>query len=109
MNFIGKNIRRLRQRKGWSQGDVARQLKISIPAFSKIETGITDINVSRLAQIAELFEVSTVEIISKEDENPHAEHAAEIGTLKAKLTQREEEIIRLQKKIIDLYEEIREK
>ena len=39
MNYIGKNIRRLRQKKGWSQSQVAAELKISVPAFSKIETG----------------------------------------------------------------------
>ncbi|RZL30334.1 MAG: XRE family transcriptional regulator, partial [Pedobacter sp.] len=60
MNFIGSNIRQLRQKNGWSQGDVAQRLKISIPAFSKIETGITDINISRLEQIANLFDVSTM-------------------------------------------------
>lgn len=109
MNIIGKNIRSLRQKNGWSQGEVAKRLKISIPAFSKIETGITDINISRLAQIAALFEVSTMDIISKEGENPQSLNFEEISTLKEKLSQREEEIIKLQKKVIDLYEEIRER
>jgi transcriptional regulator with XRE-family HTH domain len=45
INTIGKNIRTLRQKHGWSQGQVASRLHISIPAFSKIETGITDINI----------------------------------------------------------------
>lgn len=69
MNYIGQNIRTLRQRKLWSQGQVAKQLKISIPAFSKIETGITDINITRLEQIASLFDVSILEILSKPGEN----------------------------------------
>jgi len=97
------------KKNGWSQGEVAKRLNISIPAFSKIETGITDINISRLAQIANLFEVSTMDIISKEGENPQSLNFEEINSLKDKLSQREEEIIKLQKKVIDLYEEIREK
>ena len=109
MNTIGKNIRQLRQRKSWSQGEVAKRLNISIPAFSKIETGITDINISRLDQIATLFEVSTMDIISKEGENPHSLNFEENNKLKDRLSLREEEIIKLQKKVIDLYEEIREK
>jgi transcriptional regulator with XRE-family HTH domain len=109
MNTIGKNIRQLRQKKSWSQGEVAKRLSISIPAFSKIETGITDINISRLDQIATLFEVSTMDIISKEGENPQSQNYEEISKLKERLSQREEEIIKLQKKVIDLYEEIREK
>lgn len=109
MNTIGKNIRQLRQKNGWSQGEVAKRLNISIPAFSKIETGITDINISRLAQIAGLFEVSTMDIISKEGENPQSLNFEEINTLKERLADREEEIIKLQKKVIELYEELRGK
>lgn len=107
MNTIGKNIRKLRQRNGWSQGEVAQRLKISIPAFSKIETGITDINISRLEQIAKLFEVSVLEVISRDTDPIHLSNYAEVTTLKTKLTTQEEEIIKLQKKVIDLYEEIR--
>jgi len=109
MNIIGKNIRQLRQKKGWSQGEVAKRLQISIPAFSKIETGITDINISRLEQIAALFGVSTMDIISREGENPNLLNSDEVVSLKNKLVAREEEIIKLQKKVIDLYEEIRAK
>ena len=109
MNIIGKNIRQLRQKKGWSQGEVAKRLQISIPAFSKIETGITDINISRLEQIAALFGVSTMDIISREGENPNLLNSDEVVSLKNKLAAREEEIIKLQKKVIDLYEEIRAK
>lgn len=107
MNIIGKNIRQLRQKNGWSQGEVAKRLKISIPAFSKIETGITDINISRLEQIAGLFGVSTMDIISREGENPNTLNSDELNTLREKLAAREEEILKLQKKVIDLYEEIR--
>jgi transcriptional regulator with XRE-family HTH domain len=44
MKNLGKNIRMLRHKNGWGQEDIALKLNISIPAFSKIETGITDIN-----------------------------------------------------------------
>jgi transcriptional regulator with XRE-family HTH domain len=104
---IGKNIRKLRQKKGWSQGEVAKRLKISIPAFSKIESGITDINISRLSQIASLFEVSTLEIIARDGMNFGPSSPIEIRLLKEKLADQEDEIIKLQKKVIELYEEIR--
>ena len=107
MNLIGKNIRTLRQKNSWSQGEVAKRLLISIPAFSKIETGITDVNISRLEQIANLFEVSVIDLISKEGEHHKTENAAEISMLKEKLAVKEDEIIKLQKKVIELYEEIR--
>ncbi|SFG78002.1 helix-turn-helix domain-containing protein [Pedobacter insulae] len=109
MSLIGKNIRTLRQKNGWSQGEVAKRLAISIPAFSKIETGITDVNISRLDQIATLFEVSTIDLISKEGEHHQSENAAEISMLREKIAFKEEEIISLQKKVIELYEELRNK
>lgn len=40
-----------------------------LPAFSKIETGRTDINITRLEQIAGLFNASIFEILSKPSEN----------------------------------------
>ncbi|TKC10600.1 helix-turn-helix transcriptional regulator [Pedobacter polaris] len=107
MNIIGNNIRKLRHKNGWSQADVAQQLKISIPAYSKIETGITDVNISRLDQIARLFDVSSLQLIAKDAENLHAGSSTEIGVLRDKLVLQEDEIIKLQKKVIDLYEEIR--
>jgi len=107
MNTIGKNIRHLRHKNNWSQSEVAKRLDISIPAFSKIETGITDVNISRLEQIAKLFETTVIELISKEGEHHQAENMAEIRSLKEKLAVMEEEIIELQKKIIALYEESR--
>jgi transcriptional regulator with XRE-family HTH domain len=44
VNSVGNNIRTLRHQRGWSQEDIATRLGISIPAFSKIETGVTDVN-----------------------------------------------------------------
>jgi len=35
-----------------------------MPSLSKIETGITDLNLSRLNQIAKLFNLTTVELLS---------------------------------------------
>lgn len=107
MNIIGNNIRKLRQKNGWSQGEVAKRLKISIPAFSKIETGITDINISRLDQISKLFGVPTLEIISKEGDMHQYENYTEIKGLKERIASQEDEISKLQRKVIELYEEIR--
>ncbi|WP_354330223.1 helix-turn-helix transcriptional regulator [Pedobacter sp. CG_S7] len=109
MNYIGKNIRRLRQNKGWSQSQVAAQLKISVPAFSKIETGITDINISRLIQIAALFNVPTTGILAEDTGSPDIAKTNELNDIKAKLHDRDEEVNELQKRLINMYEEIRKR
>jgi transcriptional regulator with XRE-family HTH domain len=106
MNTLGKKIRLLRHQKGWSQEDVAKRLEISIPAFSKIETGITDVNLSRLNQISKLFGMSLVQLLSTTDAEEDKEKADEMNELVKKLHARETEVIELQKKVIDLYEQL---
>ena len=104
MQTLGKKIRLLRHQKSWSQEDVSKQLGISIPAFSKIETGITDINLSRLEQIAKLFELTVVQLLNTHGAEDQDVYNVEVNTLTHKLREREVEIIDLQKKVIELYE-----
>ena len=97
----------LLHQKGWSQEDVAKRLDISIPAFSKIETGITDINLSRLEQLSNLFEMSVVQLLTFNDLEEDKKFVNELEVVNKKLTDRETEIIDLQKKVIVLFEELR--
>ncbi len=107
MKTLGKKIRLLRHQKGWSQEDVAKRLDISIPAFSKIETGITDINLSRLEQIATLFDMSVVQLLTFNDTEHEQKFVNELETVNKRLMDRETEVIDLQKKVIELFEELR--
>src|ERR1700728_2326820 len=104
---VGKNIRTLRHQHGWSQEDVANRLGISIPAFSKIETGITDINLSRLEQVASLFEMSVVQLLTFRDTEEDQKYVSKLEVVNKKLMDRETEVIDLQKKVIELFEELR--
>ncbi len=105
---VGMNIRTLRHQHGWSQEDVSDRLGISIPAFSKIETGVTDINLSRLEQIANVYEVSVVYLLAMDI--TEAEHEpSNLSIAQKKLIDREAEIASLQRKVILLYEELRNK
>jgi transcriptional regulator with XRE-family HTH domain len=108
MKTLGKKIRLLRHQKGWSQEDVAKRLDISIPAFSKIETGITDINLSRLEQISKLFEMTVVQLLTYNDTEQQEKYISELEIMTKKLQERETEVIDLQKKIINLFEELRQ-
>ena len=103
---VGKNIRAFRHQRGWSQEDVANRLGISIPAFSKIETGITDINLSRLEQIANIYEVNVVTLLSPDAEDTEPQISS-LSIAQKKITDREAEIANLQRKMILLYEELR--
>ncbi len=104
MKDLGKNIKTLRQARGWSQEQVASQLGITAPAFSKIECGLTDVNLSRLEQIATLFELKVIELLTLHDSSSVQKFTSELEDIKAKLAERDFEIIQLQKKIINLLE-----
>ncbi len=109
MNKVGKNIRRLRQKKGWTLVQIAEKVKVSVPAFSKIETGPTDINMSRLKQLADIFEVSILDILYDEGENPREELIEVANVLRDQILEKDATVNMLQKKLIDLYEEVSRK
>ena len=94
MKSVGEKIKALRLTKDWSQEEMAHQLSISLPAYSKIERDITDIQLSRLTQIAKLFKISVVELLSYGEQ-----HTKEY---KAIIDAKDKEIMALQKKVIEL-------
>jgi transcriptional regulator with XRE-family HTH domain len=107
MYTIGKKIKYLRFQRGWSQEDVAKRADISILALSKIETGLTDINLSKLERLAALFEISVIQLITLEEDKSDSKHMDELEMANRRLMDQEAEIIDLQKKIIELFEELR--
>lgn len=102
---VGQSIKLIRQRNGWTLEDVATRLGISIPAMSKIETGVTDVNMSRVQQIAEIYGVTLLQLLNvyNEELSP-IEFTSDI--LKKKIAEQESEITALQRKVIELYEEL---
>lgn len=103
---VGKNIRTIRHKYGWSQEQVAGRLGISIPALSKIETGVTDVNLSRLEQIANIFEMNVTSLLMSEEATAKLEPTVGSTAAQKKLMERETEIAALQKKVIELYDEL---
>src|ERR1700710_1809926 len=102
---VGQSIKILRIKNGWNQEYIANRLGISIPALSKIETGVTDVNLSRLEQIANIYEVTLAQLVNiYNDELAPIEFNSDI--LKKKLTEQEEQINALQRKVIELYDEL---
>jgi transcriptional regulator with XRE-family HTH domain len=97
MKTLGDKLKALRQGKGWSQEDIAHELNISLPAYSKIERGITDISLKRLTQIAKLFNLTAVGLLTYGDKNNDK-------SFKQLLDEKDKEIMKLQKRVIELLE-----
>ena len=66
---LSDSIKFIRSSKGWTQEDVAEKLDISTHAYSKIERGETDVNFSRLQQIAKVMEIELTHLLGLNDKN----------------------------------------
>lgn len=62
--IIGRNIQRHREMAELKQDTLAKILRITPSALSQIETGKTDLTVSRIEQIAEALNKSFFELIT---------------------------------------------
>ena len=66
---IYEKIRTIRQLKGWSQEEIAHRLDMSVSGYGSIERGETDVNLSRLEDIAGIFEVDLAELFNLNEKN----------------------------------------
>jgi len=66
---LPKKLKLIRSLKNWTQEDVADKLEISTHAYAKIERGETDVNFSRLQQIAEVMEIGLSQLFDLDEKN----------------------------------------
>lgn len=103
MKTLGQKFKILRQKKGYNQKKMAELLDVSIPAYSKLETGITDPNFSRISQIGKVHGLSIMQLLNIGEEDK-SEQSEELEQLRKKVMELEFQVIRLQGKLIDLYD-----
>jgi transcriptional regulator with XRE-family HTH domain len=105
--LIGKNVKELRLKHNWTKTQMADVLDISVPTLSRIESGRTDICLSRLYQIADLFEVSVLQLFSCETKKiGPMSVSSSLTNARRRIFYREAEISNLRRKIIELHEEL---
>lgn len=101
MSKIGQKIKTFRLKARKTQGELAEVLGISVPAFSKIENGITDVNSARIIQLAILFKVNAGAFFEEtDDQRDETERKQELL-----LKQQQTTISELQGKLITCFEE----
>ena len=66
---VHEKIRVMRQSKGWSQEEMADKLNLSVNGYANIERGETDVQLSRLEKIADIFEMELLELFSFGERN----------------------------------------
>lgn len=72
---IGDNIRAIRENeKKMKQDDVAKALGITVKAYSNIENNISDITLTRLFELAEIFDCAPDYILNYQDKATFTNH-----------------------------------
>ena len=99
-------LKLLRHDRGYNQEDVARLIGISIPAYSKIETGITDLNYSRIQQLAALYELTPVQLLDPDYDPLKKDDALLMKCLQDELAKKEQQVSEMQNRLITLYEQL---
>ncbi len=64
---IGGNIRKLREFREYSQEYVAKKLKITQGAYSRMENGEIDVPFSRIEKVAEVLEMPIAKLVGYDD------------------------------------------
>lgn len=62
-----EKIRFLRQQKGLTQEQIAELLDVTPQAYSKIEQGKTRLNIERIQQIANIFNIDITDLINNDN------------------------------------------
>jgi len=111
-------IKFIRSLKGWTQADIAEKLAITTQSYAKIERGETDVNLSRLQQIAKVMDVDLAQLFSLDDKNilnlacsnfntnslNHCHISSEPIEIQHKIEQQEQEIFYLKEEVANLKE-----
>lgn len=64
---IHDKIRAMREINQWSQEEMAEKLAMSPTGYAKIEHGKTNITLDKLKQIAQIFNIDLVELITSQE------------------------------------------
>ena len=100
---VGKNIKTIRELRNYTQSYMADCLNMSVSGYGKIERDETDPGISKLSNIADILDVSIVDILffNKDNvfqkDNQIEQYQNMLRLLNNKVTQLEQEVATLRK------------
>lgn len=78
--IVGRRLQMLRMEKNLTQEQMGDKLNLSPSAYCKIEYGETDLTLTRLNKIADVLNMSALELFNKIDGNVYVNNSGTIGT-----------------------------
>ncbi|UUV22338.1 helix-turn-helix domain-containing protein [Paenimyroides aestuarii] len=107
MKEANERLRQLRKQKQYTQEDLAKKLGISLRAYSKIESGETQLTLERLNEILDILGVTALEFFSNESAQNKSLPAT--GNASIPLIQHYQETISMLKEHIETLKNLIEK
>lgn len=117
---VNEKIRMVREINQWSQEEMAAKMNMSTNGYAKIERGETKLNLNKLEQIANIFNIDVLELMNTDgkgvfflmnengnNHNYYGNHetlTAEIEKLKLTLSHKDEIIAQKNEEIVALKE-----
>ena len=110
--IVGQRLQLLRMEKNLTQEQMGEKLNLSTSAYCKIEYGETDLTLTRLNKIAEVMNMSAIDLFRKIDGNSSFNNSSTIGTsigiardcstIKIEASEDLRELIKANSKMIDM-------
>ena len=110
--IVGQRLQLLRMEKNLTQEQMGEKLNLSTSAYCKIEYGETDLTLTRLNKIAEVMNMSAIDLFRKIDGNSYINNSPPIGTsigiardcstIKIEASEDLRELIKANSKMIDM-------
>lgn len=95
---VGINLYNLRKARGMHKAQVAKLFKVTVNTIANIETGRTSMNITRMKQFADLYEVEMYEILGYSNGEVVR---LKIESLKDEIAKHKDDLIKLQKQLIN--------
>ncbi len=92
---ILEKIKALRLQKRLSQLDVAEALAISQSAYAQLESGKTEITLTRVEQLAKLFGMTAIELLQYGEEKPQIVDNEKVKVLENRIKELEKDLVLL--------------
>jgi len=101
-------IKETRKRRGWSQSEMAERLNVALKTYQNLESGMTRIDIERLAQVAAILDVELISLLGYQPK-PEAyidRFINEEKVLYNKIIQDKEAYIRRLEESLKIYQDI---
>lgn len=89
---VGRAVARQRTRAALTQEEVAERLGVGNEAVSRIERGVVIPNITRLVELAAIFNCEAAELLTESSQRPD-DQAARISRLLASLNQTDRQLV----------------